>query len=47
MKRITITIDDETLEILRNISHDNRTSMSQMIRRLVLEESKRNNKKVD
>ncbi len=42
MKKIMITIDEELLLVLRKMAEDNKTSVSQMVRRLVLEESKRN-----
>ncbi len=45
MKKITLTIDDESLLLLKELANENKTSVSQMVRRLVLEESKRN--KVD
>ncbi len=42
MKKITLTIDDESLSLLKELANENKTSVSQMVRRLVLEESKRN-----
>ena len=42
MKKITLTIDDESLLLLKELANENKTSVSQMVRRLVLEESKRN-----
>ena len=42
MKKIMITIDEELLLVLKNMADENKTSVSQMVRRLVLEESKRN-----
>jgi len=42
MNRVTILIDDELLEKLKTLAKGNSTNVSQMVRRLVLEESKRN-----
>ncbi len=42
MKKVMITINEELLLVLKNMAIENSTSVSQMIRRLVLEESKRN-----
>ena len=42
MKKIMITIDEELLLVLKKMAEDNKTSVSQMVRRLVLEETKRN-----
>ncbi len=41
MKKIMITINEELLLVLKEMAEENSTSVSQMVRRLVLEESKR------
>jgi predicted transcriptional regulator len=46
MKKLTISVDDEILELLAELAKVTKASRSQVVRRLVLEESKRN-KKVD
>jgi len=37
MKRITLTIDEETLKLFKQIAKDNKTSMSQMLRRFIID----------
>jgi predicted transcriptional regulator len=46
MKKILITIDEETLKLLEDMAYANKTSKSQMIRRLIIEEEKRESNKV-
>ena len=41
MKRLTISIDDKTLKVLAKIAEAYTASRSQVIRRLIHEESKR------
>jgi Fe-S cluster assembly iron-binding protein IscA len=41
MKKMTISIDEKTLKILGKMAIDYSTNKSQLIRRLVLDESKR------
>ena len=45
MKKITLSVDEEILELLAELAKKSKASRSQVFRRLVLEESKRN--KVD
>ena len=41
MNRITVLVDDKMLLVLKSMAKEHSTTVSQMIRRLVLEESKR------
>ena len=37
MKRVTLTIDEETLKLFKKIIKENKTSMSQMLRRFIID----------